>query len=612
MKTIGRTKERSVSRLLQIFFAGIMVASLSMGCACTSADTSTDPDDSPAGTSVVDQIAASEQSAIASLVIAGDADELFSSTPYQGTITETVDMSGFSASYDLRDSGVVSSVKDQSPWGTCWSFGAIAASETSLMTDIGLTDPTEELDLSELHLAWFSYTPLPADAGTQAGEGVHTLSTDSAGVLNQGGYPFTATSVFSSGIGPVNEDDVPYKNKEDLLVENSEGTPVFYSPEGDWSVDESLQFAQTFELEESSVLPSPSARDLKGAYLYNAAGTKAIKEELMEGRGVEICFYADTSMPGQEDPSLFINLDTWAHYTYSEEAGSNHAVCVVGWDDDYPASNFLEGHEPPGNGAWIVKNSWGSVDSTFPNYTKDGWGVDGSGYFYLSYYDMSISLPESFTFFTDRYGNEVSDYYLIDQYDFMPANSISSVLSPEHAAMANVFEASEDQYVRSLSCETASPNTTATYQLYLLNEGFTDPEDGALLTTVSESYPYGGYHRVQLDEGFLVEEGQQYSVVITLEIGLHYEIIADRSLNESGKNFINDNYMTDEDEKLTQYAVGIINEGESYLFSSGAWQDWSEVIGAVKAKSAGTPHGALFDYDNFAIKAYSDPVTAVQ
>ena len=38
----------------------------------------------------------------------------------------------FPAKFDLRERGTVTPVKDQSPWGTCWTFGTMAACETSI------------------------------------------------------------------------------------------------------------------------------------------------------------------------------------------------------------------------------------------------------------------------------------------------------------------------------------------------------------------------------------------------------------------------------------------------------------------------------------------------
>ncbi len=42
----------------------------------------------------------------------------------------------YPASFDLRDRNVVTSVKNQGLWSTCWGFSAIAASEISLLTEL--------------------------------------------------------------------------------------------------------------------------------------------------------------------------------------------------------------------------------------------------------------------------------------------------------------------------------------------------------------------------------------------------------------------------------------------------------------------------------------------
>lgn len=555
--------------------------------------------------SLIDQMAQSNAEETARFAATGNLNDLRDIDAYDGTESASGQQrSVFPNTYDLRNEGVVTSVKFQNPWGTCWGFGAIAASETSIMSELGWTVEDGEVDLSELHTAWFSYTPLPEDAGSQAGEGNHTVSTDPSTILNQGGFTFTATSIFSSGIGPVAEADVPYRNAEGYTVDDSQGTPIYYAPSGTWAVNENLRFAQALELENSFVLPTPASKDESGTYQYNESGTQAIKGQLMAGRGVAIAFAADTSRPGQTDPAKYINTDTWAQYTYDSTASANHVVTIVGWDDDYSRDNFLPGHEPDQNGAWIVKNSWGASDVEFPNRNPGGWGVDGTGYFYLSYYDMSLMEPESFEYYTETYG-QPAEYYLIDQYDFMPSTGVTAESTTTPSAMANVFEASERQKVRSLSCETARPGTNVTYELYLLNDGYTSPTDGELLTTADETYPYGGYHRIQLGEGFAIEQGQHYSVVVTQRQGSEYEILVDKALNRTGMDYINEHYP---DMEYQRYAVGIVNEGESFLREGETWTDWTVLIAELRQAAITTGEGDLYDYDNFALKAYADPL----
>ncbi|MCC8078960.1 MAG: hypothetical protein LIO57_02705, partial [Oscillospiraceae bacterium] len=198
-----------------------------------------------------------------------------------------------------------------------------------------------------------------------------------------------ATSVFASGTGPLLEEYAPYQGAEGTKIYYDDEDFWYYSYEDDWSLNEEVRYWYSFELENTNILPDAAEN--------NAEGVEAIKSELMRGRATTVAFKADTSMPGQEETSYYINLDTWAHYTY-DNSDVSHMVSIVGWDDSY--SRYMFDHNltdengnliaeyfddegnlneagrevadweriPDGDGAWIAKNSWGSLDSEAPNH----------------------------------------------------------------------------------------------------------------------------------------------------------------------------------------------------------------------------------------------------
>ncbi len=477
--------------------------------------------------------------------------------------------------YDLRDpngdgdrsDSVVTSVKNQAPWGTCWTFGSIAACETSILSELGTTAAETPLDLSELQIVNSIYlnggAPESIVGPDQAGEGFHTDSADTNIGFMAGGFFGYASSIFASGIGPIDESYSPYGNAEgikkcsvidaggstartlymtdaqiDEYKSTHEGATIevasyagnYLDENGewvrpDWSTDESLWNASKYNLEDGNLMPDPKVLNDDGSYKCPSEEAKAaIKSEMYEyGRAVGVSFYADTSLPDQDGNATYIDQNTWSHYTYKQES-SNHIVTIVGWDDNYPKENFgnTAGIQPEGNGAWLVKNSWGSETEEFPNGPGKGWGIveDGkhTGYFWLSYYDQSICELETFNFDVSSYSN--NDEYYISQYDYLPGRLPIYDSFDVPTSSANIFEAEGDMSLRTVGCATFVPNTTVTYQIYLLDDEAatpTDPEHSTLVRTLEATYDYGGYHRTTLDEGnwLAMREGQRYSVVTT-------------------------------------------------------------------------------------------------
>lgn len=145
----------------------------------------------------------------------------------QGDIAEAA---ALPEKFDLRDKGVVSPVKNQAPWGSCWAFGALAASETSILSELGTTYDASPLDFSVRDLAWFAGTALPdqqtmeatgslAPYASQATEGLTVLpgmENVHAHPLESGGSAFYAVTVLASGVGPVSDESVPYRNEENI------------------------------------------------------------------------------------------------------------------------------------------------------------------------------------------------------------------------------------------------------------------------------------------------------------------------------------------------------------------------------------------------------------
>ncbi|MDO4961317.1 MAG: C1 family peptidase [Eubacteriales bacterium] len=517
----------------------------------------------------------------------------------------------FPEKFDLRDYGLVTPVKNQSPWGSCWGFAAIAAAESSILSNMGRTYDETGLDLSEHQLAYFAYTHLPDDDGPQGGEGIYVVNDKG---LDFGGVASHAASLFAMGIGATHESVFPYKGRKGI----ADYDEMCYSKDDDWTLDEEDRYVCDYELQNARMIKSPAVTDMEGNYTgYSQYATNCIKHELMNGRAVDISFEADHFAPdgsGEKD-ALNMNYETCAHYTY-ETTGANHAVCIVGWDDTIPVDMFRDhtddeggdgkAHLPEGPGAWIVKNSWGAETEEFPNWGDFGILNDeglSTGYFYLSYYDHSLDNPESFEFvLVDSDAEEFN----IAQYDFMPeADGTKTIYMPEELRTANVFTADDDLLIRNIMCRTSQEETVVRYDLYMLNDGAISPEDGELLYGVYEVYDYAGYHRLTLDEPVKMKKGQRFSVVITegrlyddgrvlfetvLPYQYDYQTLKDFA-DETGGSF-------------DYYYKGIINPGESFIYVKdyNAWADFKDVAKAINDNS----EDDKMEFDNFPIKVFSE------
>ena len=527
-------------------------------------------------------------------------------------------------------------VRSQAPFGTCWSFATIAAIESSIL-GAGLNGAdgkpatAETLDLSEKQLAWFSARALNDPNSPQNGEGQFVPdfmnNTESlTNFMNRGGNAMFSTCALAQGIGPSHESSnkfFEYHGKEATVVSRwMEGSmqKYSYSEADDWTIPDKHRFESDYSIKETHVLPETHYIDENGYFTYKEEGTKAIKQELLNLRAVQVSFQADASMPGDESDGRYISTN-WAHYTYIPTL-TNHAVTIIGWDDNYPKENFIKGtmqmkmrdgkevvldKQPPANGAWLVKNSWGSGSNEFPDKGSASWGIEENGvhtgYFWLSYYDKSMSSPVSYV--VEQSNEDVNG---IDQHDYMPTGLPTAAKFDEEVRMANKFEAAHDEVLRQVSCFTPYPNTEVTYDVYLLDDTSDKPIDGIKVAEKKIKYPFSGLHKEDLKDfniyfdvsgngsnDFLLTKYQSYSIVVTQKTSDGKYVMNLASENNSG-------------EGQTSFK-GIINMDESYLLKDGEWRDYKDLEDLrkeeyVKNVIGGEDGLSTVNFDNFPIKGY--------
>jgi len=110
---------------------------------------------------------------------------------------------GLPAAYDSRDSGLVTSVKDQTPWQLCWAFSALAVGESYLISS---GQSGSGIDLSERHLGYYFHGDAYDPLGNASGDGTY-LAED---YLNSGNNNKFTTFALANWVGGASESRYPY------------------------------------------------------------------------------------------------------------------------------------------------------------------------------------------------------------------------------------------------------------------------------------------------------------------------------------------------------------------------------------------------------------------
>ena len=394
-------------------------------------------------------------------VILDDVDDGYNETQDEDFHNYNLLQAQDNSKYDSRDYGYITSIKNQSPYQTCWAFAALGSGEASMIKQ-GYASLSDEPDFSEYQLAYFVYHDKQ--------DPLHNIDNDrliinsSTDYLNLGGNNICSAFALAGWVGAVNETDVPYS--------------LSYNRK---ALTNDLAFSKdSAHLQNAYIVSSVSG--------YPSQVKSLIKEYGAVASGVYfnqyLCYTAD-------------NGDVT--YNYAGSYSTNHAIMIIGWDDNYPKENFRTGFQPSSDGAWLVRNSWGNA------------ALDSYPYFWVSYEDVCLSRSPAVAYVFEPADNYDFNYQYDGTYGY-------DGLTLSNPTIANVYTAAgaEEESSDAVSFALYQRNVNYSIQIYLNPTDDANPESGVpmLETPQTGTTSYMGYMTVSLDNSVVVKKGDRFAVVV--------------------------------------------------------------------------------------------------
>ena len=425
------------------------------------------------------------------------------------------------SAYDPRLTNAVTPVKNQGSSGVCWSFGTTGTLESKIYKETGLKENISE---EAMRYVKSIYTETYLERSSDLGS--YRRDPGEAGTIIVG------TEYISQRNSPISEDlswispnltsDVPYVDKNVLK----------------WPENIDTSYATNY------------AKNIKYISFDN------IKQEVYKNGGVFFGFNIDQRS--------HVKKSTGAIYNPSKNGGG-HAVVIIGWDDNYPRENFLESCQPKHDGAFLIKNSWGTA-----------WGDNGYGW--ISYEDYSSKSNHGCFVVEDLEPVSKNEFTL--SYDYLPITEevISNGKDPikrhitksePYVCMTNIYDVSElaGDYGEINKITFYARNIGDVYRLYIVplgGDNFTLPQVSSLPSELAfGTVDYEGYKTVDLKNPYKFDENTEKLAVI---VKFNKEYVADSD----------NNYITLCRERLyTNYYYPLTYANESFVYCNGEWTDIS-------------------------------------
>ncbi|MGQ9604038.1 MAG: C1 family peptidase [bacterium] len=335
---------------------------------------------------------------------------------------------GLPARFDWREYGKVTSVKNQSSCGSCYAFAALGNFESKVLLDANVTYDFSENNVKECE--WYE--------------------------SSCGGGNYWRVANFLSAYGTVLESCDPYVASD---VDCKSSCP-YIKVLRDWCVASSSQ---------------PASVDAIKGYLQTYG---PLYTTMYAGSG-DSWYYEFQSYNGS--------------YTlyYDGSQSPNHAVLIVGWDDNLT-------HEG-GQGGWIVKNSWGTSWGGTCGYGSE------KGYFTIAYGSAKIGSNIGFVSAWSNY-DQASKLIYHDEGGFNSAVGYGNTT----AWGLCKFIPTEDMEIRSVEVWLLD---AAVVDIYIYDDFSSGVPSGLLASKLGSSFDLPGYHSIDLTSPITVLAGDDIFVV---------------------------------------------------------------------------------------------------
>lgn len=368
-------------------------------------------------------------------------------------------------------------VEHQGSTTECWAFATLKSMESNIAIENGLTDIP---NFSERH----------ADYATSRTflDGINENGFNRE--LGNGGLPISALAYLTNGQGAVLEEEMPFEDNEEKVNLTEIDKPVD-TVVTDYQILPSIY--KKYEIDGNGNTKSVSYFDVNGNE-YSKEEVNALRDII---KGHLVKYGAIATMTAGNYSQYYNNQkNPFAATAYNCNDSSlirDHAITIVGWDDNYSRDNFAEGAKPSEDGAYIVLNSYGT--ESFDN-----------GYMYISYEDAIIE--------NEMYGIQSTskvDYDNIYQYDYYGGIYQVGTQSTKSGSYGVVYnkDNSEDEVLNSVGVTLAD---YAAFEVYVNPNGSSFRNENLIKVGESDGVLAPGYHRIDITPVEL-QEGD-FSIVV--------------------------------------------------------------------------------------------------